>query len=123
MSKVNIQQASSLTGKSRATLYFDMKNGRLSFSSDDKGKRFLDTEELLRVYGPFRPAGVQQDVQPEHAKTMPDTALDSDLVQLLKEQLAHEREQTRWLRDQLDAALQRALPPAAPRPWWKIWRR
>ncbi len=44
--QVNIQQATLLTGKSRATIQRHIKAGKLSRT--DKG---IDTAELVRVYG------------------------------------------------------------------------
>lgn len=121
MSKVTTTEASKLTGKSRATLYNAMKSGSLSYVQDDKDGRLLDTEELLRVYGPLKPLD-NNPVQPDVKALHHQTPVDGDLVAVLKAQLAEAAERERWLRDQLDAVLQRALPPAAPRPWWKVWR-
>jgi hypothetical protein len=43
---VNIQQATGLTGKSRATISRHIKSGKLSRTVDG-----IDTAELMRVYG------------------------------------------------------------------------
>jgi len=55
MAKLSAQQASDLSGKSKATIMRAMNSGRISFDVDDKGEKIIDTSELERVYGPFKP--------------------------------------------------------------------
>jgi hypothetical protein len=79
---VNIQQATKLTGKSRATITRHIKSGKLSKTDDG-----IETSELIRVYG---------------ALIAPD---DVSLSQSTDESMAT-REQ--WLMSHIDA-LQRQL--------------
>ena len=79
---VNIQQATKLTGKSRATITRHIKSGKLSKTDDG-----IETSELMRVYG---------------ALIAPD---DASLSQSTDESMAT-REQ--WLMSHIDA-LQRQL--------------
>jgi len=55
MAKVAILKAADLSGKSKATIMRAMNSGRLSFELDETGEKVIDTSELERVYGPFRP--------------------------------------------------------------------
>src|SRR5205823_12500386 len=51
MSKVTLQRASDLTGKSRSTIHRAMEKGRLSFEKDATGNRIVDVSELERAFG------------------------------------------------------------------------
>ena len=51
MSKVTLQRASELTGKSRSTIHRAMEKGRLSFEKDETGSRVIDVSELERAFG------------------------------------------------------------------------
>jgi len=48
-----LKEAIALTGKSRRTLYNHCDQGRLSYSIGPDGRRYFDTSELIRVYGPL----------------------------------------------------------------------
>lgn len=48
-----LKEAIALTGKSRRTLYNHCDQGRLSYSIGPDGRRYFDTAELIRVYGPL----------------------------------------------------------------------
>ncbi len=123
MTKLNVTRAAKASGLTRTTLYRKMEAGQLSFTLDGTGGRLIDTAELGRLVGhPVDPDTVTGGVQRNVKDTGKDAPQDSDLVALLKEQLAHEREQSRWLRDQLEAALQKALPAGRPGTWWQFWK-
>lgn len=47
----NIQEAIRLTGKSRRTIYDHCTSGRLSYTVGGDGRRYFETDELIRVYG------------------------------------------------------------------------
>jgi len=85
--QVNIQQATLLTGKSRATIQRHIKAGKLSRT--DKG---IDTAELVRVYGELL---TTHDNSVSHSK---DNAVS-------------EREQ--WLMRQVEALQQQLLEQKA----------
>lgn len=53
MAKVNLSQASRLTGKARSTLQRAAKTGFLSVEMTPTGEKLVDTSELLRLYGEF----------------------------------------------------------------------
>ena len=67
-----IDEAASLVGRTRRSLYRAMDDSRLSWVPGDDGRRYIDTTELLRAYGAFK--APSQDVTPEmsHGVTVPD---------------------------------------------------
>lgn len=67
-----IDEAASLVGRTRRSLYRAMTEGRLAYGLEADGRRYIDTTELLRVYGAFDPPS--QSVTPEmsHGVTVPE---------------------------------------------------
>ena len=67
-----IDEAASLVSRTRRSLYRAMTEGRLAYGLEADGRRYIDTTELLRVYGAFDPPS--QSVTPEmsHGVTVPD---------------------------------------------------
>lgn len=61
-----LKEAIALTGKSRRTLYNHCDQGRLSYSIGPDGRRYFDTAELIRVYGPLH--AVAHPEPPESAQ-------------------------------------------------------
>lgn len=51
MALVSITEAAKLVSRGRATLYRDIKNGRLSKSVSSNGETAIETSELVRAYG------------------------------------------------------------------------
>ncbi len=101
MAIVNLEDASRLTGKSRATIYRAVKSGRLS-----KSEQGFDTTELLRVFGPFRPVDSHETSQ----MRLNDASCDSsesqrELVDLLRQQLKTAEERERRLCDEREELL------------------
>ena len=83
-----VSQAAELVGKDRRTVYRHIKAGRLSCGFDEDGHQFIDTSELIRVYGavtlPETP--MSQPVTPKmsHGETANVTALIADLVKQIE---------------------------------------
>jgi len=115
MSKVNVSEASRLTGKSRTTLYKLMDSGQLSHTGEASGGRVLDTEELLRVFGSIGHAWTPQDTQPGQQITPNRTPVDTDLVAMLKGQLAAAQEREQRLLALLESAQALLALPSAPK--------
>ena len=67
-----IDEAASLVHRTRRSLYRAMTEGRLAYGLEADGRRYIDTTELLRVYGAFDPPS--QSVTPvmSHGVTVPD---------------------------------------------------
>lgn len=74
-----IQDAVKLTGKSRRSIYDHCTSGRVSYSVGVDGRRYFDTSELIRAYGPLR--GSAHPAQPEAAQAR--TPLDNDLADVI----------------------------------------
>lgn len=74
-----LQEAIVLTGKSRRTIYNHCDQGRVSYSVGPDGRRYFDTAELIRAYGPLHaiahlePQKIAQVCTPEIAQ--PDGSL------------------------------------------------
>lgn len=61
-----LQEAVALTGKSRRTIYNHCDSGRVSYSVGPDDRRYIETSELIRVYGPLHT--VAQPPAPEVAQ-------------------------------------------------------
>ena len=79
-----IDKAITLTGKSRRTIYNHCKQGLVSYSVGSDGRRYVDTSELIRVYGPLHTPA--QAAQPNPAQKC--TPLQSDVPGSLTEETA-----------------------------------
>lgn len=126
VARVGVSEASRLADTSRTQLYRLMKSGKLSYSLDEQGERRIDSEELLRVFGQLKQPVTQQETPTPATPLQPGTpnvtARDSDLVAVLKAQLAHEQEQNRRLLELLAQAQQLALPAGHEKSWWQFWK-
>ena len=58
MSKISIAEALKLVDVSKTTLYRDLKENKLSSTTDAKGKKVIDTAELERFYGQLKSPSV-----------------------------------------------------------------
>jgi DNA-binding transcriptional MerR regulator len=150
MATVSISKAAKLAGVSRSTLYSTYINkGVVSVSTDGRGRKCIDTSELLRVFGSLRSDG-SQDTQPKTTTTEPDSP---DIVQdktprtgsdslelelkLVREQLADAKEQIQafsdresWYQSQVKTLTDtvklledKRKPSTPPRRWWQfMWK-
>lgn len=75
MSQHNVVSASELVGLSEKTIYKHIKDGSLSATKDQDGKYSLETAELLRRYGAFKPTESPVD----SAAYSPEIAASVDL--------------------------------------------
>lgn len=104
MSKLTITEAAKLAGISRQQLYRGYINkGKISVIKDND-KSFIDVSELLRVFPNASIATDQRDntLQQETVKSDDVTPNNSELVTLLKSQLAEAKEREKWLVTQID---------------------
>ena len=58
-----IDEAAALVGRTRRSLYRAMTEGRITYGLEADSRRYIDTTELLRVYGQLNVPS--QDVSPE----------------------------------------------------------
>ena len=127
MAKISIAEALKLVNVSKTTLYRDLKENKLSSTTDAKGKKVIDTAELQRFYGQLKSPSVngagnngnsQSDPTEQngtHGKPETDNseqngtvdgshaviAVLEDQVAVLKSQLESEREEKVKLLDML----------------------
>ena len=144
MSKISIAEALKLVDVSKTTLYRDLKENKLSSTTDAKGKKVIDTAELERFYGQLNSPSVNgagnngnsQSDPTEHNGTDGKPASDNsehngtvdgspaviavleDQVAVLKSQLECEREEKVKLLDMLAMEQEKTkllmLPQAEP---------
>jgi hypothetical protein len=69
MAKVNLSQAAKLTGKNRTTIWRHIHSGKLSIERDRDGLPFVDTSELIRVYGELEPVATGDTKKKPHQAT------------------------------------------------------
>ena len=102
MSKISIAEALKLVDVSKTTLYRDLKENKLSSTTDAKGKKVIDTAELERFYGQLKSPSVNGA---GHNGTVDESpaviAVLEDQVAVLKSQLECEREEKLKLLDML----------------------
>ena len=53
--KLTLTEAVSVIPVSESTLRRDLKSGKVSFDTDERGRKRIDVSELTRVYGPLKP--------------------------------------------------------------------
>ena len=146
MSKISIAEALKRVDVSKTTLYRDLKENKLSSTTDAKGKKVIDTAELERFYGQLKSPSVngagnngtsqsdpteqsgtdgkQVSDTSEHNGTVDGSptviAVLEDQVALLKSQLECERQEKVKLLDMLAIEQEKTkmlmLPQAVPEP-------
>ena len=113
-----IQEAMKLTGKGRMTLYRHMDTGKLVYRFGLDERRYIDTAELIRVYGELK-AVVHQGVS---KKAKPSDTPSDLLIQLiqevkkLKEENRKQSEELAQIRKQLEERPLLEAPREAPAP-------
>ena len=86
MAKVNLSQAAKLTGKNRTTIWRHIHSGKLSIERDRDGLPFVDTSELIRVYGELEPIATNDTKKKPHQATYDYEDLIAIVELLRKEQ-------------------------------------
>jgi predicted site-specific integrase-resolvase len=94
MAKLNKYQAHKVTGRSRNTIDKYIKDGKLSAEVDEHGSTVIDTSELTRVFGEFKPK--DDRTRTEHSpksveSTVEDMSSKAEIEQL-KLTIAHKDE-------------------------------
>jgi len=93
MAKISPTAAAKQWSVGKTTIYRLMNDGELSFSLNEKGKRVLDSSELVRVFGePERTKKHTLEAMQEKVQRQND-----DLVQVLKAQVETQNEQLKVL--------------------------
>lgn len=84
MPLLNLTAASRAAGVGRSTIVRALKSGRLSATTNEQSERVIDTSELARVFGPLKGSAYPN----EQAVDNHDIGQNSDMISLLREQLA-----------------------------------
>lgn len=136
MAQVSITEAAKLANVSRATFYRSYINtGVVSVIADPKGKKKVDTSELLRVFGQLHR---DSETPPENVKVDTVDTKDNDgealrsEVELLKTKLAAAEQQVQtlqqdktWYQTQignLTDTMKLLEAPKQTRLWWQFWK-
>ena len=104
MNKVTITEAARLAGISRQHLYRGFINtGKISVIKDND-KSVIEISELLRVFPDAKTVTTDSDTTPQQETIRNDnvTSDNSELVTMLKTQLAEAKEREEWLKQQID---------------------
>ena len=75
MARLTIKEAVAIAPVSESTLRRDIKSGKVSSEKDDRGRRRIDTAELVRVYGQLTHTHHSQLTQKWTRLTHPTAAL------------------------------------------------
>lgn len=102
MAKLNLSQAAKVTGKNRTTIWRHINSGKLSAERDRDGMPFIDTSELLRVYGELRNNATPSAEEIQHHATHGYPEL-VEVIELLRKEQAEMREQIVALTNRLNA--------------------
>lgn len=109
-----VSQAQKLTQKSRRTLYRDMASGLVSYRTNGKGHRELDTTELIRHYGELIADGTAAWPTVAQSDGTENSALVAEIT-ALRQEVAELKTMMLCLEDK------RVEPATSKGPWWKIW--
>lgn len=129
MARLSISEAirQSPIGKSQFyAKYID--GGVITVSVDNAGKKYIDSSELLRVFGGLKGGNSEQDPkQSEMDATglpnFPDNNNQLEVIKLLKEQLSDSREREKYYQTQIASLTNRLEGPVSqPNPFTRWWR-
>lgn len=134
MARVSITEAAKLAGVSRSGLYQTYLNkGVISVSKDSAGKKFIETSELLRVFGQLKGDVVTDDLNTQantpasvnlYRDEQSETAKDTE-IKMLREQLEKCEQREQWLQSKVDSlsdAIKLLEGPKNVKRWWHIWK-
>ena len=137
MARVSITEAARLAGIGRSSFYQTYINkGAISVSKDSSGKKFIETSELIRVFGELggNTSGQEPDIQSQTegcaevlGVTLEETARDLE-IKMLREQLEKSEQREQWLQSQVQnltdtvKLLEAPKKPQHPRLWYQFWK-
>ncbi|MFO6300673.1 entry exclusion protein 1 [Rahnella selenatireducens] len=84
----SVAQSQKLVSKSRRTLYRDMASGLVSYRTNDKGHREIETSELIRCYGDIAHVGTPKRHSVAHGDGTQKMDVLLDEIRLLRKELA-----------------------------------
>jgi len=83
--------------------------GKITVSVDNAGKKYIDSSELIRVFGELT-EDVQE--QPKVSDTVPAVTEQSELVKALREQIAESKEREQFYQERIVSLTNRLEAPA-----------
>jgi len=117
--KLNISEAILRSGVSRATFYNYIKKGVVSVTQDATGAKFIDTAELVRVFGELKQlkdpeahrksksTNTEQAVYTENTLLKKDLDHAREMLSRLEAELRETKEREKKAEERLDAVLLR----------------
>jgi hypothetical protein len=131
MAKVTLQRATQLTGKARSTIHRAMKQGRVSYETDEHGTRHIDVAELERAFGllPQQPEGNgaqafdRYDLERQELRQQLEVAsVKVAMLETRTTDLVNERDRLlRILEHQSEQLKQLTHEHTAEKPGWRRW--
>lgn len=112
-----VAQSQKLVSKSRRTLYRDMASGLVSYRTNDKGHREIETSELIRCYGEIAQVGTAKRHFMAHGDGTQKMDALLEEVRLLRRELADMK--AAMLRIELK---QETTPPIQKKSRWQFWK-
>lgn len=124
MARVNLSEAVRLIKPSKSKLYRDIEAGVITKKIDDQGKPYIDTSELIRVYGQLKDDTPRDSSKRDTLEQFGTPETHPDFIRLqveleaARDKLTSQSEQIEDLRTQRDKWQQQAerLLLAAPVP-------
>lgn len=86
MAKVNLSKAARLVGKNRTTIWRHINNGKILCEKNSDGLPFIDTTELIKVYGKLKENATPQANKTSHAERLYYDELLKTITKLQQEQ-------------------------------------
>ena len=100
MALISVAEAARLIGRDRRTLYRDyIATGKLSATTDAKGRKAIDISELQRVFGEL--GDTAATVAPRQTETVPATNATTEATTELRARIALLEAENAHLRDRL----------------------
>jgi len=126
MPKVTITEAAKLAGISRAHLYNRyIKTGAISVSKDSRDRPYIDTSELLRVFGELSNTSLNTEdyTEVDTKDTHEDCSHLREIIATQSEELRRAWDMVNWLQSKVDAMETKLLhgPTTKRRWWWWPW--
>ena len=107
MAELNLTQAAKAAGIARGTLYKHIQEGKISCQLDDKGKRVIDTSELMRVYGDIKQPETTHERLEERPIEHKETQEETEVTQVLRERIGDLEKQVEDLRQDKEISSKR----------------
>ena len=114
MSRMTITEAINHSPVGRTQFYKEYINtGKITVSTDERDKKFIDSSELLRVFGSLSENIHEQKKVDSAAQDIKDNPEQSELVKALREQIADLKSEREYYQTQVTSLQNRLEAPAA----------